>query len=95
MGSRIVIRDGDGTVMGTGSLEEGVISGLTEEVNLRDRTPGDGPIYPGDALCSFPFAVDLIADAPFYSIVIDDRNELTYSHDELEGLGWELALTLQ
>ena len=49
--------------------------------------------YPG-VVCEFPFVVEDLPKAKFYTIEVGRRGELTYPYDELEEQNWEVAFSL-
>lgn len=75
-GTQVRVSNEDGTLIGTGHLEEG-------ELNLPKKT-----------ICTFPFVVEGIPNAAFYSIEVSHRGELTYSAAELAAKDWTVAFTL-
>jgi hypothetical protein len=79
---------------GTGGYED-IVSGL--EVVVRDQS---GDIIAADELryepkgtqtatrCEFVFTVEDVPDAPFYSVEVGNRGEVTYSRDDLAEADW-------
>lgn len=55
---------------------------------------GGGVPHGDSAWCAFPFTVDRLPEADFYSIEVTHRKPLTYSRDELEALNWTVDLKL-
>ena len=78
-GAQVVVKDGDGNVIGTGRLEAGR---ATEAIA--------GTMW----FCTFDFSLEVPADMPFYVIEVSHRGELTYSLAEMEEQDWMLSLTL-
>lgn len=100
-GSFVLLAETSGTdenCYGTGGYSD-VQSGVT--VTVRDgsgTTLATGRLGPGDrvgrTMCEFPFEVTDIAQADFYAIEVGRRGELTYSHTEMEGVGWDVGFSL-
>ena len=44
--------------------------------------------------CSFPFVVEGLPNAKFYSIEVGRRGSLTYTPTELKEKDWEVAFSL-
>jgi hypothetical protein len=44
--------------------------------------------------CTFSFTVSDVPYSPFYSVEVSHRGELAYSFEELEEMGWHVALAL-
>jgi hypothetical protein len=80
-GAQVVLRDGEGKVIGTSSLNEGH-SNLGCEV---------GDVI---AICTFEFIIEDVPSSDFYSVEVSHRGEINFSHEELERQGWEVSLTL-
>ena len=78
-GLDVIVSDQDGRIIGTGRL--------TQEGMDRESIGTDD-------LCAFSFSVPVTDPAAFYSIEVGDRGELTYSHADLEGMGWAVEATL-
>lgn len=79
-GANVVVRDGNENVIGTGTLESGV---------LVDTGSGRGNHY-----CEFGFSVELARTADFYTVEVAGRGGPVYSHADMEENGWEVNLTL-
>ena len=47
-----------------------------------------------DGACRFDFEVPDVPKADFYEIEISHRGGLSYSYDEMEALGWDVAFSL-
>lgn len=71
-----------------------------QPVTLRD---GDGKILGATTLgsgvgsvsrCVFSFGLDNIREAPFYSIEVGRRGEISYSLADMKAKGWEIGLVL-
>lgn len=71
-GLGVVVRDDGGSIIGTGEL----ISDH-EQLALNDLD-----------VCLYRFEVADLPDAPFYTVEVGNRGELTYSRDELERADW-------
>lgn len=86
---------------GTGGYSD-IAVGLGVVVTDQDgRTIGTGRLTHdgiedvGDEdFCAFAFTVPVADPAEFYAIEVGSRGELTYSHEELESMGWEVTATL-
>jgi hypothetical protein len=77
-GTAVVVRDADGTIVGTGRL-------VTEDAPRTSPTPHN---------CEWTFEVADLPDSTFYSVEVGDRGELTYSQAELEAMDWVVSATL-
>lgn len=78
-GAQVVVKDGDGNVIGTGRLDAG-----------RSVEAIAGTMW----FCTFDFSVEVPADRPFYVIEVSHRGELTYSLADMQENDWTLSLTL-
>ena len=94
-GLRLTVTDTNGELIGTGALRSGV---LAVEPNIDDRTVPFGPptereefVY-ARADCVYGFTIPLMTEADFYTFALGTRDAVTYSHLELENLGWFLDL---
>lgn len=76
-GTNVVVRDGEGAVIGTSSLDAGV---RVEDI----RDFGNYSFW----RCEFSFDVLVPADSPFYALDVSHRGELTYSNADMVTLGW-------
>ncbi len=56
----------------------------------RDTYTGDYP----NVVCEFPFVVEDLPKAKFYTIEVGRRGEQTYPYKELEERNWEVAFSL-
>jgi len=83
-GTDITIRDQAGVIVAMGAVGEGVSV----------RLPMGNPTAAKSDACRLSLLVAGIPDAPFYSVEVGRRGGLTYSHAELEAVGWEIALNL-
>lgn len=81
-GTRIVVRDGLDEVIGTASLELGVLGPAEtwQEALVRD--------------CRMLFQVQLSRAADFYTIEVGDRADFTFSQEELVGNAWTAEVTI-
>lgn len=79
--ANVVVRDGDGAVMGTGALSVGTPVTVS---------PDDQATH----YCQFTFDVPLTGAADFYTVEIAGREGPVYSHEEMESLGWVVELTI-
>lgn len=77
-GLPITVRDQDGKVVGTGTLETG-------------KTKRDAG---GATACDFPFVINNLPDRDFYTISAGRRGEITYSEGDLKSKGWRVVLSL-
>ncbi len=80
-GANVVALDGDGNTLGVGDLGRG-------EYHI----PPDGEW--SDTTCRFIFEVDLIGEAPFYTVEVAGREAPTFTHADLEADGWHIELSL-
>lgn len=79
-GTEVTVKDEDGTLLATGSLQEGKLSDFSE----------DGAFF----LCKFSFVIEDVPDAKFYSIETGTRGEISFSKEEMEKQDWEVGLSL-
>ena len=86
---------------GTGGYSD-IKSGLKVVVkNERQKIIGvgtlGGDIYKGDyprVVCEYPFVIQDLPTAKFYTVEVGRRGELTYPYQELEEMNWEVAFSL-
>ena len=78
-GAGVTVKDGDGKIVGSGSLGEGV-RGSSQ--------------YAGIFNCRFPFSVDNVPEVPFYSLTVGQRAGITYSLADMKAKGWVVDVTL-
>lgn len=78
-GANVVVRDGNGNVIGTGALESGVLVDTVSGISN---------------YCEFGFSVELARTADFYTVEVAGRGGPVYSHADMEENGWEVNLTL-
>lgn len=50
----------------------------------------DGDYIAYTTSCEFDFAIDLNGTAPFYAVEIANRDELRFTHEELQQAGWHI-----
>jgi hypothetical protein len=77
----VVTRDGDGNVVGVGTLGEG-------------QTVFSDESGTTDVFCVLEFEIDLTGAAPFYTAEIAGRGRPTYTHADMEALDWRVELML-
>ena len=82
-GTSIVVRDGEGSVIGTSLLGVGV---RVEDT----RDFGNYSFW----RCTFSFAVSVPPDSPFYAVEIPNGLELTYSNADMITLHWTVDFNL-
>lgn len=82
-GTDIVVRDGAGAILAAGALGPG-------EYVESDAVNADTLIFH----CLFPFTLEGIPTSDFYVISIGRRGDLTYTHEELVALSWEVELSI-
>lgn len=80
-GANVVALDGDGNTLGVTDLGGGVY-----------YTPPDGEWF--ETVCRFQFEVELVREAPFYTVEIAGREGPTFTEDGLDADGWHMELTL-
>lgn len=78
-GANVVARDGDGNTLGVASLSNG-------EYQLEEEW--------FDTTCRFTFEIELIREAPFYTVEIAGRSGPTYTHDDVTAQDWHIELAL-
>jgi hypothetical protein len=70
------------------------------QVNIRD---GSGELLASSSLdvgedmtiaCTFPFTVEDVPKADFYSVEVGDRGDLSFSYDEMVESDWYVSLSL-
>lgn len=81
-GANVVVKDGDGGIIGTGSLSPGTPI---------DPTPEDEYDF---TYCEFEFDAPLAEEADFYTVEIAGRGGPTYSQAEMEAADWHVELEL-
>lgn len=83
-GISAVVRDDKGTIVGSSRLTP-----------LPEQKAADGRIdFRERNTCRFEFTIPQLPEAPFYTIEVGDRGELTYSRADLEAQGWTVELNL-
>jgi hypothetical protein len=82
-GTPVVVRDGDGQVIGTGHFGSGKGAGGAKA----------GAVNAPWA-CVFPFTVKHVPDADTYSFQVSHRGGVVYTHDELEENNWKIGAAL-
>lgn len=81
-GLDVVVRNGEGDIIGAGQLEDDpAVTDLAEPID-RSYT------------CFYKFEVRDLPDVPFYVLEVGDRGEQTYSKADLEDDDWTLFMTL-
>jgi hypothetical protein len=81
-GTPVVVRDGDGEIIGTGRFSEGKGAGVRS-----------GAIGIPSA-CVFAFKVKHVPDADMYSFQMSHRGGVVYTHAELEENNWKVGAGL-
>lgn len=81
-GANVVVKDGEGSIIGTGSLSPG------EPV---DPDPNDSVDF---WYCVFEFEVPLAEEADFYTVEIAGREGPVYSQAEMEAADWIVDLSI-
>lgn len=97
--TQIVVTDSSGEVIGVASLGEGAVTDLRSEGFPLTRINWNANRTKAQADCIFDFTIDLIHESPFYTVGIEsvnpeDRREVTYSHGELDSVGWVVNFTI-
>lgn len=81
-GTRLEVTDGDGNALAAGKLEKGELA-----TSYEDKV--------GRAMdCRLPFTIEDVPLAESYTIVLEDRGDLTYSFQDLERQGWKVAFSI-
>jgi hypothetical protein len=78
-GTDVRVSNGEGELIGTGSLGLG-----SEEEGLLE----------GESVCVFEFEVADLPNEDFYEIEVSHRGGLTYSADEMDEMGWAVDVSL-
>lgn len=78
-GTDVTVKDEDGTLLATGSLEQGTLTDVE-----------DGVFF----ICELPFTVEDVPDAKFYSIETGGRGGLNFSKAEMEEKNWRVEFSL-
>ena len=81
-GTPVVVRDGDGDIIGTGRFSAGKGAGVRS-----------GAIGTPSA-CVFAFTVKHVPDADTYSFQMSHRGGVVYTHAELEENNWKIGAAL-
>lgn len=82
-GTRVVIRDSAGQVLGTGEFRRGKGSGEKKAIG-----------YGAHAACVFTFVVKNVPDTDAYSFQVSHRGAVAYTHEELEATNWRIGSVL-
>ena len=82
-GTPVVIRDGDGQVIGTGHFSVGK--------GARAVKIGAATV---PSACVFAFTVKHVPDADTYSFAMSHRGGVVYTHEELEANNWRVGAAL-
>jgi len=85
-GTQVVVKDGSGSIIATGHLNEGTGANPYVYKGTPDPEIVDS--------CSFSFDVEGVPDSDFYSIEVGHRGAMTYSRAEMESMSWTLELSL-
>lgn len=88
-----------GTFDVNGNCGQGGYSDLTEGANVTvkddtGRIIGNSAIKRPNLSCHFTFSVARLPKASFYSVEISHRGALTFSFDDLQRKGWQVALSV-
>jgi hypothetical protein len=82
---------------GTGGYSDIALGAAVVVKNEHAETIATGRLELGtDELgsCTYPFRLADVPSSEFYSIEVSHRGALTYSHEELEGLEWQVVFSL-
>jgi hypothetical protein len=82
-GTPVVVRDGDGEIIGTGHFSAGKGAG--------GGRPGPANV---PSACVFAFTVRHVPDTSTYSFRMSHRGGVVYTHDELEESNWKIGAAL-
>jgi hypothetical protein len=80
VGTGVVVRDAEGTIVGTAAL--------AIDPN------GPAPFASGNYQCGYAFTVAGLPDSAFYQVEVASRGALTYSLADLEAKAWRVSLDL-
>jgi hypothetical protein len=84
-GTDVVVKGGDGQIIGTAQLGDGPSTPMSEAV--------DDPTFDGGCIWSTTVK-GVPTGEDFYSVSVGDRGEQTYSEDDLDRADWGLSLEL-
>jgi len=80
-GTQVVVRDGDGSTLGVGSLQSG--------------SPGEAVGSTGRSYeCVFEFYVNGADSSDYYQFVVGGIQGPTYSREEMEARDWQVGLSI-
>ena len=82
-GTPVVIRDGDGDIIGTGHFAAGRGAGGGKLGALR-----------APSACVFEFTVKHVPDTDTYLLEVSHRGRVVYTHRELEANNWQMGAAL-
>jgi hypothetical protein len=82
-GTPVVIRDGDGDIIGSGHFAEGRGAGGGKQGALGARSA-----------CVFAFTVKHVPDTGTYLLEMSHRGRVVYTHRELEANNWRMGAAL-
>lgn len=91
-GMNVTIRDQDGKIVGTGDARALGPRDLDNDARELQLAAEWAEAHAYDA-CVLAFELP-VKSADFYAVEVGRRGELTYSHDELESVGWFVTLEL-
>lgn len=83
-GTRVVVKDGAGEVIGTGSLQLGTVGPVSDD--WREVLRSD---------CVMRFTVRTTREADFYTIEVGERGGLTLAHQELVARQWSVEIVIR
>jgi hypothetical protein len=102
-GAQVTVKDESGKVIGTGNLRPGTASSIdpsgdktaeslgTTLAVLRTVSAGLGI---QSRACEFEFTIEDVPRVDFYNLSIGRRDGPTYTFEEMERNGWEVALSI-
>jgi hypothetical protein len=81
-GAEVEVRNGDGIIIATGHLNQGIGTDPSS-TDLKTATT-----------CIFSFDIDGVPDTDFYSVEVNHRGGTPFPKSEMESNAWTVALTL-
>lgn len=91
-GMNVTVRDGEGSIIGTGSTRNLTTADLDDKTWGPTAELAESPKRRNTA-CTLVFEVP-VKDAEFYTVSAGKRGELSFSREELASGGWWVDLTL-
>jgi len=82
-GTPVVIRDGDGQIIGSGHFAAG-----------RGAGGGKPGVLSAPSACVFAFTVKHVPDTDTYLLEVSHRGRVVYTHRELEANNWQMGAAL-